>query len=127
MRFLLFAILLGFPLLDIASLFFAAHKIGWWLAAWLVAAAYGGFYLIREERFAVVGRIAHAMATGNDPFRAMLVSGRLVLAGMLLIFPGVLSDALALVLLLIPGQGAPNTTPAAANDSVIDGEFRREE
>jgi len=47
----------------------------------------------------------------------------LMLAGLLLIFPGVISDLFALILLIWPrGQVKP-----AQQSDVIEGEFRREE
>lgn len=50
-----------------------------------------------------------------------MIGFRTVMAGLLLIFPGVVSDFLALILLLLPYPKA--TMPPAANDDVIDGEW----
>jgi UPF0716 protein FxsA len=60
----------------------------------------------------------------------MLWPLRFMLAGVLLIFPGVFSDLIALVLLLPLrgpdlGAGMGGEPPRAANDSVIEGEFSR--
>ncbi len=120
---LFLAILLGFPLLELWAAMLVAQKIGWWLLAWLVGAAFLGVNLIREEQFAIVGRLMSAVQQGQDPFRAIFTSGRLMLAGLLLIFPGVISDGLALLLLIWP-RGKAN--PVQKSD-VIEGEFRREE
>lgn len=117
-------ILLGFPLLELWTAIVAARYVGWWLLLWFIGAAIAGVALIREERFAVLGRVLGAVQQGRDPFRAMLTSGRLMLAGLLLIVPGLITDAIALVLLLWP---RPRYPMRAANDEVIDGEFRREE
>ena len=65
---------------------------------------------------------------------AIIDSFRTVLAGLLLIFPGVISDVMALFLLLLPlrepaYQRAPRATPNGTrirSDGVIEGEFRRE-
>lgn len=120
---LFFAILLGFPLLELWVAVIVAQKIGWWLLVWLVGAAFIGVTLIREEQFAIVGRLMSAVQQGQDPFRAIFTSGRLMLAGLLLIFPGVISDGLALLLLIWP-RG--RVKPVQKSD-VIEGEFRREE
>ena len=45
------------------------------------------------------------------------------MAGLLLIFPGVVSDGLALLLLIWPRPPAP----AAPDSDVIEGEYRRED
>ena len=48
MRFLLLAILLGFPLLEFAVLVRLAESHGWWVLAWLVLAACAGVALLKE-------------------------------------------------------------------------------
>lgn len=122
----LLIILLCFPALEIYTLFRVADHIGWWLLAWLVAAAAGGWLLIQEEKLAFFGRLVQAVQTGQSPLRAVFDSGRTLAAGWLLIFPGVISDGLALILLLIPRRSRPAPRPAA-NDGVIEGEYRRED
>jgi len=55
-------------------------------------------------------------------------SARTVVAGLLLIFPGVVSDLIAITLLLLPGRRAAVLERATIRDlggSVIDGEYRR--
>ena len=54
MRLLLLAILLGFPLLEIALLARLAELHGWWVLAWVVLAAVAGVALLKEARFALV-------------------------------------------------------------------------
>lgn len=120
---LFLAILLGFPLLELWTAVLVAQKIGWWLLAWLIGAVFIGVSLIREEQFAIVGRLMNAAQQGQDPFRAIFASGRLMLAGLLLIFPGVISDFFALILLIWPQRQGP----VAQKSDVIEGEFRREE
>ena len=97
---LFFAILLGFPLLELWVAVLLAQKIGWWLLLWFIATTLLGVTLIREERFAVVGRVMGALQQGQDPFQAIFTSGRLMLAGLLLILPGVVSDGIALLILI---------------------------
>ena len=120
---LFLAILLGFPLLEFWVAVLVAQKIGWWLLLWLIGSAIIGINLIREQQFALFGRVMGAVQRGEDPFRAIFASGRIFLAGLLLIFPGVVSDGLAILLLLLPRKRLP---PPADSD-VIEGEFRRED
>ena len=121
---LILLILLGFPTAEVLVMVLLAQKIGWWLLVWLVASGLIGLTLIRQEQFAVMGRIAAAAQGGGDPFRAMLSSGRLILAGMLLVFPGVISDALALLVLIWPRRRAK---PRGHEVEIIEGQFRRED
>jgi UPF0716 protein FxsA len=125
MRFLLLAMLLGFPLLEFAVLVRLAESHGWWVLAWLVLAACAGVALLKEARFALVARLGAALASGHFSIAAFIDSARTVLAGFLLIFPGVISDFIALTLLLLP-RSLPEPVPARAGPRVIDGQFRRE-
>lgn len=118
-------ILLGFPALEIYTMFRVAEVIGWWLLLWLVLSAAAGWVLIQEERMAVFGRLMSAMQSGQSPFAALWDSGRTMIAGLLLIFPGIWSDLIALILLLLPRQARARKTNKGGGDGVIDGEWRR--
>src|SRR5512132_4339245 len=127
MRFLLIGILLGFPLLEVVVMVRLSEVLGWWILAWVVLAACAGMALIKEARFALVARLAAGFAQGQFNIGALTDSARTVLAGLLLVFPGVVSDLIALTLLLLPG---PRTVPEAAararrHGTLIEGEFRR--
>lgn len=129
MRFLMLAIVLGFPFLEAAVLFKLGEGHAMWVIAWLVLAALIGVALIKEARFALLTRLAAAFAQGQFSLAALIDSGRTVLAGLLLIFPGVISDCMALVLLLLPIRQPDLDLHSAtypARSSVINGEFRRE-
>jgi UPF0716 protein FxsA len=127
MRFLLIGILLGFPLLEVIVMVRLSEALGWWVLAWVVLAACAGMALIKEARFAMVARITAGLAQGNFSIAALTDSARTVLAGLLLIFPGVVSDLIALTLLLLPGPKAlvENGSIRDMGGSVIDGEYRR--
>ena len=127
MRLILFAILLGFPLLEAVVLVRLSETMGWWVLAWMILAAVAGMALIKEARLSLVARLAAGFTQGNFAIGALTDSARTVLAGILLIFPGVVSDLIALTLLLLPGprfvvepvrqRGRPGT--------FIEGDFRR--
>jgi len=127
MRLVLVAILLGFPLLEALVLVRLADSLGWWVLAWVVLAACAGAALIKEARFAMVARVAAGLTQGRFPIVALTDSVRTVLAGLLLIFPGVVSDLVAFTLLLLPGPRMV-TEPIlrrSAHGTLIEGEFRR--
>lgn len=139
MRVFILGIVMGFPLLEGAVLYkLAAGPDGHagWVLAWLVFAAVAGVLLIKEARFSLVARLAEALSKGHYSLAAVIDSFRTVVAGLLLIFPGLISDALALCLLLLPirepafgaaGGRAPRSSRDTPNSGpVIEGEFRRE-
>ena len=131
MRFLIFAILLAFPFLEIAVLIELSQRYGWWVLVYLVTIGYLGLKLIRSEKDLIAARMFQQMGAGGNPVSAMFSTARNMFAGVLLLIPGVISDALAVILLLIPtgktGQGQAGHTQAhyhaSANDEVIEGEF----
>jgi UPF0716 protein FxsA len=128
MRLLLVGIILGFPLLEAVVLVRLSETLGWWVLAWVVLAAFAGMALIKEARFALVARLAAGFAQGSFSIPALTDSARTVLAGLLLIFPGVISDLLALTLLLLPRQHVVAREAARRGPrggTLIEGEFRR--
>jgi UPF0716 protein FxsA len=126
MRLILIGILLGFPLLEAVVLVRLTQTLGWWMLAWVVLAACAGMALIKEARFALVARLAAGVAQGRFSITALTDSARIVLAGLFLIFPGVISDVIALMLLLLPSSRAVNeVTRRPPERSFIEGEFRR--
>lgn len=144
MRFLILAILVGFPLAEAVLLYkLAAGEDGHagWVLAWVIFAAIAGVVLIKQARFSLIARLGQALSQGQFSIAALIDSFRAVIAGLLLIFPGVISDILALVILLIPirepafaraggmGMDPIQQKPSPGSpvgDRVIEGEFRRE-
>lgn len=125
---IVFFILLGFPALEMVVLFRVADLIGWWLLPWLILSAVAGWTLIQEERLAMFGRLFSALQSGQPLGFAMLDSLRTLFAGVLLIFPGVISDGLAVILLLLPrARMPPPRSRDTGEDVIIEGEWQREE
>ena len=118
-------LVLSFPVLEAWALFALSERIGWWALAWVVIAAVLGLTLIRMERLVWAIRLAGSLREQRSPLRALLHSARTVVVGVLLIFPGVISDVLALVLWVWP---LPRGEPPADGDGprVIEGEYRRD-
>lgn len=124
-------IALGFPLLELAGIIYIWHQIGAWTLLWLLASVFVGGSLIATERLTFMPRLVGVMMGGENPFAALKGSGLRFLAGLLLIFPGAISDVIALVLLVwslfqpeptMRHWQAGSTRP---DDGVIEGEFRR--
>ena len=123
--------------LDLALYRHYGDRFLWWLA---VAAMAGVWLLVRaKESFRAALRGMAGGAAGGDSralassLWGLLAGARAFFAGLLLLFPGVLTDLLALLIVLLPGRVL--ATPAsgagggggphfAANDAVIEGEFR---
>lgn len=131
MRIFILLALLAFPVTEIWILIKLADQYGWWVLFYLVAMGLLGLQLIRDEQSLLSGRMMQNLNQGGNPIKAIFGSARNIIAGILLIIPGVITDLIAVILLLIPVrkdvQTASNHTRKAANDDVIEGEFHREE
>ncbi len=132
MRFILLLILLAFPIAEIWLLISLADEYGWWVLVYLIAVSLLGIRLIIEEKSLIMGRMMQGMMQGGSVGRGIFSSAKNMIAGVLLIIPGVITDAIALVLLLMPtptSQKSPKqrANKQAANDDVIEGEFTRED
>jgi UPF0716 protein FxsA len=132
MRLIMLAIVLGFPLIDLYTTVRFARWTGIPVWAWLAVSAFVGISLLRSERTAFRANVVAAMHGGQPLLRGLLDSGRKVLAGVLFVLPGVLSDLFALVLLALPlnvGREMGPRTVTAGNappgPKSIEGEFRR--
>jgi len=132
MRFVFLAIVLAFPVLDLYATVRFARWTGVPVWAWLALSTVAGFLLLRNERLAFRARTAATMHGEQSLLRGLLDSGRKVLAGFLLLLPGVVSDLFALVLLALPLNVGQRIEAHSASSGLrprggraIDGELRR--
>jgi UPF0716 protein FxsA len=126
---LILGILLAFPILELFLVGRIAREAGWELTlAWLLIAAVSGVVLIRGQRRHLLRRMVGVLQGGHSLFGALFAGIRPLLAGLLLIFPGPVTDVLAILLLLVPAPAAPPPEQdRPADNGVIEGEWRREE
>lgn len=90
---------------DFAVLFTVGAKIGLLASLlWIIVSAAFGVHLIRRESLLTLQRARERLANGEIPSDELLAGASFVLAGILLIAPGFLSD-LAGLLCLLPGSG----------------------
>jgi UPF0716 protein FxsA len=124
-------ILLLLPVVELALTIFLYNRYGTPFAAWLTLGAIAGALLISRAKAGL--RDAFAPLQGGQvqvmgaSLLTLLASARAFFAGLLFLFPGVLSDVAAIVILLLPGRVFSRTAgsmgPKAANDDVIEAEF----
>lgn len=129
MRLFMLLILLAFPVMEIWLLVDLAHQYGWWLALYLVLVTVLGWRLIKEEKQLLAGRMMQTLMQNPSPNLSILSGVKNLFAGVLLVIPGVITDLIAVFLLLIPSAKPIQTggQSGAANDDVIEGEYTRED
>jgi len=96
--FILFAIL---PIIEIAILINVGEIIGGWNTVLLViVSAFIGAYLVRQQGFSTLMQAQSKMQAGAMPGQEMAEGLLLVIAGVLLVTPGFVTDVLGFVLCL---------------------------
>lgn len=132
MRFVVLLIVLIFPILDVLATMRFARWTGIPMIALLLGSAIAGTLLLRHERAEFRTR-ALAALRGDQPLqRGLLDSGRKVLAAVLLIIPGIVSDLMALALLMLPvnlgtsfARQAASVGRGYSRRDPLDGDYRR--
>ena len=103
LRLTLGLILIALPMVELALLIKTGQAIGVWATLGLVVGAGAlGAAILAYQGLSVVRRTQEALAQGRPPVAPVLDGAFLAVAGALLIMPGFLSDAMALLLLIPP-------------------------
>lgn len=142
----LILLFLALPVIEIALFILVGGWIGLWATlALVIIAGVAGVALMRGAGADASIRIRSSMAQDSDPSGQIVRMAMRFIAGMLLVVPGFLTDAVALVLLVPQVQNAAfaalrrrarmsgtvmgvtidgtATRPRAPADRVIEGEF----
>jgi UPF0716 protein FxsA len=103
MRLLVTLLLIGLPLAEIAAFI----QVGQWIGlgptlALVLLSALCGILVIRHKSLATLTAVRAALARNQVPAAELFDAACVLVAGILLILPGFISDAAALVLLIAP-------------------------
>lgn len=103
MPFIIFILILALPIVELTLLIEVGQAIGSVPTVLLtIFTAVAGLWIVRMEGLAVARRMQQAMARGEPIVEEMIHGFFLFLAGLMLLFPGFLTDAAGAVLLLPP-------------------------
>jgi len=98
---LVLIILLGLPLLEIATFVVVGSEIGvLWTIALVVLSSIAGSILLRVQGFGALARIRRELDAGRDPGRELAHGAMIMLAGVLLLLPGFVTDLIGLLLFI---------------------------
>ncbi len=125
MPILFLLILTALPVLDVLATFRLAALLNVPGLTLFIPGLVLGFWMLRRESRRLRTQLAPALAELTLP-ALMFDSARRILAGLLFMIPGVVSDLLAVVLLTMPARLSPATAPPAPHrPTVVEGDFRR--
>ncbi|WP_187360139.1 FxsA family protein [Chitinolyticbacter meiyuanensis] len=116
-------LLLAYPAAEIVAFILAAKAVGvGWLLAWIVLSAIAGGLMLRHHKLAVAFSLVSDLRSGKLSVGSLIWVARYYLAAVLLLMPGLIGDAIGLILLLPWGRRAGPLQPPS---EIIDGEYRR--
>ena len=103
----LFLVFVAVPLLELALLI----KLGQWIGLWptisiIILTAGLGIAIVQQQGFTAFRRAAENMSNGTPPVESAIDGFMLMMAGGLLIAPGILTDLAGLLLLIPPVRKA---------------------
>jgi UPF0716 protein FxsA len=102
-RLVLGLVLVGLPLLELALLIKTGQAVGFWATfAMVVGAGLLGAFILSRGSLGVLRRTTQALEQGRPPVADALDGAFVLMAGILLITPGFVTDFLALLLLIPP-------------------------
>jgi UPF0716 protein FxsA len=91
------------PFIEIAGFILVGRQIGVLATlALIVATGILGAILLRIQGFGVMARLRRELDTGSDPSRELAHGAMILLAGVLLLIPGFVTDIVGLLLFLPP-------------------------
>lgn len=100
-------LLVAIPVVEIALFILVGGAIGVWATIGLVLlAAFAGVALMRAHGTRTLAGVQAAMRRGEDPGERIFGAALVLIAAGLLVTPGFLSDAMALLLLIPPARAA---------------------
>lgn len=105
LRFIPLLVLL-LPLIEIAGFVIVGSEIGvLWTIALVIASSIAGSVLMRYQGLGVLRRAQAEMEAGRDPGRELANGAMILLAGLLLLIPGFVTDIFGILLFLPPVRG----------------------
>jgi UPF0716 protein FxsA len=156
LRIVLGCIFIALPLVELAILIKTGQTIGFWPTMGIVmGTGLLGAHILMRQSWTTMRRMQEAVSKGQPPVAPVVDGAFLVVAGALLITPGLISDAVAILLLIPPvrrmvargllhamarrakirlavmdtrrrkGRGQARSPAGPGRGPVIDGEFER--
>lgn len=93
--------LLLYVVAEVAALIWVAGEIGWWTLLILLGSSLIGIFLLQREWKKAWGALSESLRTGQLPSGQLADATLILIGGILLVLPGLLSD-IAGALLLLP-------------------------
>ena len=119
----LLLMILALPFLELAAFIAVAATIGFgWALVLVLAGSFTGAWILRHATSGHIARVRVALGEGHlSALQADGDGGLVLFSGILLLIPGFITDALAVILLSVAlWRAVAGGAPSAPNDGVVD-------
>lgn len=114
MRLALLLVFVAYPLLELALLIRAGQSWGFWpVLGVIIGTGVLGAAILRRQGFKVAEKLSADLNAGRAPIAPLADSGLIFAAGAFLMSPGLIGDALGLLLMLPPIRALVRSALAA--------------
>lgn len=138
MKFIGIWLLILVPFIEIWGYFKLGSLYGWWYFLYIVVVGVLGWRMIKEEKSQLLFRMMNSFQSAGSPFQMIMGTAKNMIAGGLFLFPGIVTDFIAIILLVMPSVKNSNDNlfqemqnrfnqKKQKDDSVIEGEFKKED
>jgi UPF0716 protein FxsA len=102
MKFIGIWLLILVPFIEIWGYFKLGSLYGWWYFLYIVVVGVLGWRMIKEEKSQLLFRMMNSFQSTGSPFQMIMGTAKNMIAGGLFLFPGIVTDLIAIILLVMP-------------------------
>lgn len=127
------------PIFEIWGYFKLGAMYGWWYFLYILIVGFLGWKMIKEEKSQLLVKMMSSFQNAGSPIQMLFGTAKNMIAGGLFLFPGVFTDLLAVLILVLPTKNTHsnmfeemqkkynNHENTKSADSVIEGEYKKED
>ena len=127
------------PIFEIWGYFKLGAMYGWWYFLYILIVGFLGWKMIKEEKSQLLVKMMSSFQNAGSPIQMLFGTAKNMIAGGLFLFPGVFTDLLAVLILVVPTKNTHsnmfeemqkkynNHENTKSADSVIEGEDKKED
>lgn len=139
MKFIGIWLVILLPIFEIWGYFKLGAMYGWWYFLYILIVGFLGWKMIKEEKSQLLVKMMSSFQNAGSPIQMLFGTAKNMIAGGLFLFPGVFTDVLAVLVLVVPTKNTHSSIfeemqkkynkseNAKSADSVIEGEYKKED
>ena len=102
MKFIGIWLVILIPIFEIWGYFKLGAMYGWWYFLYILIVGFLGWKMIKEEKSQLLVKMMSSFQNAGSPIQMLFGTAKNMIAGGLFLFPGVFTDLLAVLILVVP-------------------------